>query len=82
VAVWLTWGMKLYVRLRVDELDRLLRLARAERRSPQDQAAHLLAQALGAAPPAEPRMPPSGTLPSRGAMPATGAMGTDDGRAG
>ena len=42
--------MRLYVPLRRDEFDRLAALARAERRSPQDQAAVLIGRALAARP--------------------------------
>ena len=39
--------MWLYVPLRKSEYERLLELARSERRRPQDQAALLIEQALG-----------------------------------
>ncbi len=43
---------RLYIPLTRDEADRLSKLAQAERRRPQDQAALLLAQALATLPPA------------------------------
>ncbi len=36
----------LYVRVRPDEMERIAQLAKSERRSPRDQAAALIAEAL------------------------------------
>ncbi len=67
--------MRLFVPLTRDELDALRRLAEAERRQPQDQAAALIARGLAdrGLPPA---LPPSPTEPA-----AHPAEGSDDGPA-
>jgi hypothetical protein len=50
--------MRMFVPLTVAELERLRRLARAERRRPQDQAAHLLGQVLANTPMPDDRTEP------------------------
>jgi hypothetical protein len=51
--------MRLFVPLTRDEFDRLLELARAERRRPQDQAALILARTLTDAEPQRDQTPPT-----------------------
>ena len=71
--------MRLYVPLSRAEFDQLLERARAERRRPQDQAAVLLAAALGVAPsttPAAEQAPatlPVKQTPRDGALAEAGA---------
>ena len=74
--------MRLFVSLTREEFDALAELARAERRRPQDQAAALLARALGGRARAGVERP-AGPMATRAvaAETPTGAAGDGDGDA-
>lgn len=67
--------MRLFVPLTREEFGALLRLARAERRRPQDQVAVLLSRALGAEPVRAHRLAPQRPPTSN---PANASIGSEE----